>query len=65
MLVGGVTVLAQPFGPGHRRQVERRPGKTAGSISTVIIEALNFSKRCLLLPQNGANDSVELIVEVV
>jgi hypothetical protein len=63
VVAGSVTVLARPFGPGHRRQVERRPRNTAGSISTVIIGALNFSKRCLPLPQNETNDSVELIVE--
>jgi hypothetical protein len=38
--LAALTVLARPFGPG---QIERRPGNTAGSISIVIIEALNFS----------------------
>jgi hypothetical protein len=64
VVVGSVTVLARLFGPGHRREVDRRPGNTTGSTCTVIIEAPNISKRCLLLPQNEKNESVELIVEV-
>ena len=59
VVVGSVTVLARLFGPGHRREVDRRPGNTTGSTCTVIIEALNISKRCLLLPQNKRIELVD------
>ena len=44
MVVCSVTVLARPFGPGHYRQVERRPGNTATSTRTVVIEAVTFTQ---------------------
>ena len=46
VVVGSATLVARPFGPGHYRQVDRRPGNTATSTSTctVIIEALTFTQ---------------------
>jgi hypothetical protein len=40
VVVCGVTILARLFSPGHHRQVDRRPGNTASSTRTVIIEAV-------------------------
>ena len=40
VMVCGVTVLARLFDPGHHRQVDRRPGNTATTTRTVIIEAV-------------------------
>jgi hypothetical protein len=46
VVVCSVTVLAQPFGPGHHRQRRAgRPDNTAtSSTSTVIIEALTSTQ---------------------
>ena len=40
MVVCSVTALARLFGPGHCRQVDRRPGNTTTTTRTVIIEAV-------------------------